>query len=175
MIQRMRLLLLTTTLPLLLAIGGCGHARDPDSAVRLGGRGTLGYHVRAGAASEIPGDAVGFVVTANGQGGYRIAWVAVDGSTSTFSGTADSDGAIDPASVAPLSGREHITLDSNGTTLEFSSVPGSAADGVDFVPATDPIYVDLRIDGAPADIFFTGAETSRLYRSDYNPVAFTSP
>jgi len=162
------------TLPLLL-LAACSSSPPPDRAVPLGPRGELGYHVRAGAASEVPGNQLGFVVTANGSGGYRIAWVAVDGSTSTFSGTADSDGAIDPASVAPLSGREHITLDSNGTTLEFSSVPGSAADGVDFVPATDPIYVDLRIDGAPADIFFTGAETSRLYRSDYNPVAFTSP
>lgn len=167
----MRLLL---TVPL-LALTACSSGPRPDRPVPLGPRGELGYHVRAGAASEVPGNELGFVVTANGSGGYRIAWVAVDGSTSTFSGTAESDGPIDATSIAPLSGREQITLDQSRTTLSFSSVPGSAPDGVDFVPATDPIYVDLRIDGAPADIFFTGAETSRLYRSDYNPVAFTSP
>jgi hypothetical protein len=165
--------LIVGALPFILI--ACSSSPPPDRPVHLGVRGELGYHVRAGAASEVPGDQVGFVVTANGQGGYRIAWVAFDGSTSTFSGTAASDGAIDPQSIAPLSGREDITLDSDGKTLEFSSSATSAPDGVDFVPATDPIYVDLRIDGAPAAIFFTGADTSRLYQSGYNPVAFTSP
>jgi hypothetical protein len=173
MIHGMRHLLVT--LPFLLAVGGCGHGRDPDSAVRLGGRSELGYHVRAGAASEIPGDAIGFVVTANGQGGSRIAWVAVDGSASAFSGSVSSDGVIDPASVATFSGREDVTLSADHRTLDFSSVPSGVADGVDFVPSADPIYVDLRVDGAPADIYFTGADTSRLYLSTYNPAAFTSP
>ena len=66
-------------------------------------------------------------------------------------------------------------MQADGSALDFSSVPQSAPDGVDLVPSTDPIYVDLRIDGAPAPIFFTGAETSRLRQSGYNPVAFTSP
>ena len=86
-----------------------------------------------------------------------------------------SDGTIDPTSVVPFSGREQIDLRGGGSELDFSSVPGAAADGVDFVPSTDPIYVDLRVDGAPASIYFTGADTSRLYLSDLNPVAFTSP
>jgi len=160
-------------LPLLFV--ACASSPRPDSPVRLGAQGALGYHVRAGAASEVPADEIGFVVTANGNGGYRLAWVAVDGSISTFSGSATVDGVIDPASVAGLSGREQLTVSADGSTLDFSSVPGSAPDGVDFVPSTDPIYVDLRIDGAPAPIFFTGADTSRLLQSDYDPVAFTSP
>lgn len=135
----------------------------------------LGYHLRAGAASEVPGDQLGFVVTANGLGGYRIAWVGFDGSASLFSGTASVDGTIDPASIAPLSGREDVTLSADHRSIDFSSVAGSAADGVDFVPSTDPIYVDLRIDGDTAAIFFTGADTSRVYQSAYDPVAFTSP
>jgi hypothetical protein len=169
---------LAFTVPLLATLFtvGCARQHDaPDSPVPLGVRGELGYHVRAGAASEVPGDEVGFVVTANGQGGYRIAWVAVDGSISAFSGSVASDGVIDPASVTPLSGREDITLAADRRSLDFSSVPSSAPDGVDLVPSADPIYVDLRIDGAPAQIYFTGADTSRLYLSQYNPVAFTSP
>ena len=175
MIVRMQRLAVTLPFAVSLLVAGCASGPAPDRAVPLGVRGELGYHVRAGAASEVPGDEIGFVFTANGQGGYRIAWVALDGSTSSFSGTASSDGVIDAASVTPLSGREQIDLSADGSAIDFSSVPSSAPDGVDFVPSTDPIYVDLRIDGAPAQLFFTGADTSRLYRSDYNPVAFTSP
>ena len=161
----------------LFAVGCSEHhgGPSPDSAVPLGPRAELGYHVRAGAASEVPSGALGFVVTANGLGGYRIAWVAFDGSTQAFSGSVTSDGTIDPTSVVPFSGREQIDLRPGGSELDFSSVPGAAADGVDFVPSTDPIYVDLRVDGAPAQIYFTGADTSRLYASELNPVAFTSP
>ncbi len=175
MIQGMKRLTITLPFVASLFIVGCGHDASPDSPVRLGARGELGYHVRAGAASDVPGDEVGFVVTANGQGGYRIAWVAVDGSVSSFSGNVTSDGVIDPSSIAPFSGREQITLSSDRRSIDFSSVPSSAPDGLDFVPSTDPIYVDLRIDGAAAQIYFTGADTSRLFRSQYNPVAFTSP
>ena len=167
----MRLLLI---LPIAL-FAACSSGPAPDSPVHLGARAMLGYHVRAGAASEVPSNEAGFVVTANGLGGYRLAWVAFDGSASVFSGTASTDGTIDPASIAPLSGREDVTLSADHGEIVFSSQPGSAADGVDFVPSADPIYVDLRIDGAPAAIFFTGADTSRLYVSDYNPAAFTSP
>ena len=74
-----------------------------------------------------------------------------------------------------FSGRETIDLGADGSSIDFSSVAQAAPDGVDFVPATDPIYVDLRIDGQAAPILFTGADTSRLVQSGYNPVAFTSP
>ena len=168
----MRLLLI---LPVAFLAACSSGGPPPDRAVHLGAQAMLGYHLRAGAASEVPANEIGFVVTANGLGGYRIAWVAVDGSASVFSGTATSDGTIDATSVAPLSGRENVQLSLDHRALTFSSVPGSAADGVDFVPSSDPIYVDLRIDGAPATIFFTGADTSRLRSSAYNPVAFTSP
>jgi hypothetical protein len=177
MIASMQRLAVTLPLAASLFAVGCSHdgGPRPDSAVPLGARGELGYHLRAGAASEVPSDAVGFVVTANGQGGYRIAWVAFDGQTQTFSGSVTSDGSIDPTSVVPYSGREQIEVHADGSEIDFSSVPGSSPDGVDFVPSADPIYVDLRVDGAPAQIYFTGAETSRLYASELDPVAFTSP
>ena len=173
MLASMRSLALLA-LPFVVA-AGCSSGPPPDSPVHLGARHELGYHVRAGAASEVPADELGFVVTANGLGGYRIAWVALAGSTSTFSGSVESDGVIDPATVAPLSGREQIVVRADGSGIDFSSVPQASADGVDFVPSADPIYVDLRIDGAPAAVFFTGADTSRLMQSAYDPVAFTSP
>ena len=173
MLASMRALALFT-LPLVIA-AGCSSGPPPDRPVHLGARAMLGYHVRAGAASEVPGDELGFVVTANGFGGYRIAWVALDGSTSTFSGSVETDGTIDPATVVPLSGREQIVVRGDGSGVDFSSVPQGTADGVDLVPSTDPIYVDLRIDGAPANIYFTGADSSRLRVSRYNPAAFTSP
>jgi hypothetical protein len=172
MIPTMRRILLPALASLLLV--GCASEPPRDPAVALGPRGMLGYHLRAGAASEVPGGEIGFVVTANGGGGYRIAWVAFDGSASVFSGSVVTDGVFDPASTLPLSGRETITA-RGAAELDFSSVPGSLPDGVDFVPSVDPIYVDLRIDGAAAPIFFTGADTSRLLRSGYDPVAFTSP
>ena len=158
--------------PLLFALG-CG--APPDHAEHLGQRQLLGYHVRAGAASEVPDGDQGFVVTANGLGGYRIAWVAFAGSTSVFTASITSDSTFDPASVLGYSGREQVTLSADAAEIDAQSVPDGTADGVDFVPLVDPIYVDLRIDGAPANIYFTGADTSRLRVSSYDPVAFTSP
>jgi hypothetical protein len=135
----------------------------------------LGYHLRANAASEIPANDIGFLATANGLGGYRLAWVAFAGSTSTFSGSIGTDGVFDAQQVSGFSGREQITLTSDLREIDFSSVPNDQADGVDFVPSSDPIYVDLRIDGGLAHIFFTGADSGRVYQSSYDPVAFTSP
>jgi hypothetical protein len=174
MISRMRPLLVLALAPLVIATG-CASGPPPDGAVRLGARGVLGYHLRAGAASEVPGDAVGFVITANGVGGYRLAWVALDGNASTFSATIETDGTFDPASTLPLSGYETITASADGQTLTAASIPTSLPDGVDFVPSLDPVYIDARIDGAPADIYFTGADTSRLRVTALDPVAFTSP
>jgi len=135
----------------------------------------LGYHVRAGAASEVPANEVGFVVTANGLGGYRVAWVAVDGNVSTFAVTIDNDATFDPISTAGFSGRETITMTSDSREITASSVPGSQPDGVDFVPAVDPIYVSATIDGVPGNIYFTGADTGHLLVTHQLPVAFTSP
>jgi hypothetical protein len=162
-----------TSLLALLALAGCGPA--PDSPNRLGLRGMLGYHVRANAATAIPASDIGFAVTANGQGGYRIAWAAFVGSASTFSGSVTSDGVFDLNQIAGLSGREQITVTTDGREIDFSSVPNDQPDGVDFVPSADPIYVDLLVDGGSGLVFFTGADTGRVLQSSYDPVAFTSP
>src|SRR5690242_4404308 len=40
----------------------------------LGPQGYPGYHVLAGASTSLPAGAIGYLVTANGQGGYRVTW-----------------------------------------------------------------------------------------------------
>lgn len=168
-----------------LGAAGCfGDHRDHgggdvlvDQARPLGAQGLPGYRVRAGAASELPSNDRGFIVTANGNGGYRLAWGDFAGSTSEFSGVISTDGQLDPTQVQPFSGQENLTLAADNRSLAFDSTPGGALDGVDVVSSTDPIYVDALVDGSRVgfNIYFTGAESSLLLVSDYDPVAFTSP
>jgi hypothetical protein len=175
----------TLSLCTIFAVGaaGCfGTHRDDgggiaDQARPLGAQGMPGYRVRAGAASELPANDRGFIVTANGNGGYRLTWGDFAGSTSEFSGTVSTDGRFDPTQLLPFSGNENIALSADNGAFTFDSTPGGALDGVDMVSSTDPIYVDALVDGSHVgfNIYFTGAESSLLLTSDYDPVAFTSP
>ena len=161
--------------------GGGGPPPPPapalDVARPLGAQQMLGYRVAANASSELPAGDLGFVITANGLGGYRVTWSDTYGSAATFSGTITTDGYFDPSQLSGYSGAEDIQLSPDDSTISFASQPGSYVDGVDLVSSTDPIYLDLRVDGAPDgfSIYFTGAESGALLTSDYNPVAFTSP
>ncbi len=148
-----------------------------DAARPLGVQQMLGYRVQANASSELPAGDLGFVVTANGAGGYRVTWSDTYGSAASFTGTITTDGYFDPAQLHGYSGAENIALSADEGTITFSSTPGSYVDGVDLVSSTDPIYLDLQVDGARSGfgIYFTGAESGALLTSDYNPVAFTSP
>jgi hypothetical protein len=136
-----------------------------------------GYHVLAGASSELPAGDIGFVVTANGQGGYRLTWSDTAGSAAHFSGSITCDTTFDPSQLRGYSGYENVGLSSDNTTITFDSVPGANLDGVDLVSNSDPIYLDLLVDGSHNgfNIYFTGAESSLLLTSSYDPVAFTSP
>jgi hypothetical protein len=148
-----------------------------DVAVPLGVQSMPGYHVLAGAASELPAGDLGFVVTANGNGGYRLTWSDTQGSLARFSGTITCDTTFDPAQLKPYSGAENLALSADDTTITFDSQPGANVDGVDLVSQSDPIYVDLLVDGSRSgfSIYFTGARSSLLLNSGYDPVAFTSP
>jgi hypothetical protein len=154
------------------------HSPPPaDVAVSLGVQQMLGYHVSAGSDSELPAGDIGFVVTANGQGGYRLTWSDTLGSTAEFSGTLTCDSSFDPNQVKGYSGYETITLSPDNRVLTFDSVPGAQLDGVDLVSGSDPIYADLTVNGVHSgfSIYFTGAESHLLLTSAYDPVAFTSP
>jgi len=162
--------------------GGGGHpapAPTPalDAARPLGAAQLMGYRVESGASAELPAGDLGFVITANGQGGYRVTWSDTYGSAAAFTGYITTDGVFDPYQVRGYSGAENIEISGDQGMITFGSTPGSYVDGVDLVSSTDPIYLDLRVDGERAGfgIYFTGAESGAQLSSDYNPVAFTSP
>src|SRR5437868_9272264 len=88
-----------------LSLGGCivvdpGH--DPgnggttappradfagEPTLSLGPTAYPGYRVLANSSASIPGCDLGFLVTANGQGGYRVVWTDTLNSAARFSGT----------------------------------------------------------------------------------------
>lgn len=148
-----------------------------DAPVALGLQGMPGYHVLANGSSSLPSGDLGYVITANGLGGYRLTWSDTLGSAAHFSGVITTDGAFDPSQLRGYSGVEYITLSRDARTITFDSTPGRAVDGVDMVSSTDPIYVDLYVDGARTGfgVYFTGAQSGQVIGSAYNPVAFTSP
>ncbi len=148
-----------------------------DAPRPLGAAQLVGYRVESNASAELPAGDLGFVITANGQGGYRVTWSDTYGSAASFTGSVTTDGYFDSSQVHGYSGAEDIQVSADEGTISFSSVPGSYVDGVDLVSSTDPIYLDLRVDGEHTGfgIYFTGAESGAQLSSDYNPVAFTSP
>ncbi len=165
-----------------VAAAGCGDHHDHgfanEPSAPIGARGEPGYHVAAGAFAEIPGGDIGYLVTANGQGGYRLVWTDTAGSPAVFSGTVATDGTFDPNQLVNLNPGGNARVLLNGPSeIDFDSIPGATLDGVDFVTSTEPIYVDALIDGSRVDvgIFFTGAITGALNVSGFDPVAFTSP
>ncbi len=161
-------------------LSGCvvehSHGPGPGPVVipQAGGSGT--YHVLAGGSAEIPGGDLGYVVTANGQGGYRVAYTDTLGSSSEFSGHVTTDGVFDPSQLTSLSGNPSFTLTAPNR-IDFASIPGAALDGFDLVSSTDPIYLDARVNGFETgfDILFAEAPDGAVVTSSFNPAAFTSP
>ncbi|HEY2749008.1 MAG TPA: hypothetical protein VGL86_30515, partial [Polyangia bacterium] len=113
--------------------GGGGGGPPLDTPHPLGTAGVMGYRVAANASAVLPGNERGFVITADGAGGYRVAWSDLPGSHSLFSGTITTDGTFDAAQLRGLSGAEDISLSNDGRSLAFSSAPGVNLDGVDLV------------------------------------------
>jgi hypothetical protein len=153
-------------------LNGSGRSAPPST--------TPGYHVFANATTSIPGGKMGFLITANGTGGYRITWTDTLGSGAYFHGSAFSDTEFEQYSN--YHGLQYLTPSGAGprglpNRLDFSSQAGSGVDGLDLVAATDPIYVDLLINGSSTgvQIYFTDAQTNQVSVATVNPVAFTSP
>jgi hypothetical protein len=159
----------------LVIFAGC-HGPDGEPSFVLGARGLTGYHVLAGAQTSIPGGDIGFLVTANGQGGYALYWTDTAGSPAVFTGNVTTDRGFDPNSTTKVSGSEDVTFTAIDR-IDFSGVPGSALEGIQFVSQTDPVYFDLTVDGSHQGfgIFFTGARSGLVQDSLFDPVAFTSP
>src|SRR5438046_5438972 len=131
-------------LALALPLGGCivethPHYYDPNPPSPPVVTGSATYHVLAGGAAEIPSGDLGYTVTANGAGGYRLAFTDTLGSGAEFAGTVWTDGEFDARQLASLSGGASYTL-SAPNRIDFDSFPGATLDGFDLVSSTDPIY-----------------------------------
>jgi hypothetical protein len=157
-------------------IAGCHVSPDSEPAVALGAQGLTGYHVLANADTSIPAGDIGYLVTANGQGGYALYWTDTAGSPAFFQGTLTTDRGFDPNSTVKVAGTEDVTFTATDR-IDFSGTPGSSVQGVQFVSLTDPVYFDLTVEQSHQGfgIYFTGARSRLVQDSFYNPVAFTSP
>lgn len=155
------------------AVTPTGPSGEP--LVNLGPNNYPGYRVRALSATAIPAGGIGFAVTANGSGGYRVIWTDTLNSAATFSGTLTTDGNFDVGQTQ-LIGSPGLTQ-TGANQYAFSSVPGAQVDGFDVVSSTDPVYLEAKIGGSTAGvaIYFTGATSNLVQTSAQNPVAFTSP
>ena len=158
------------------ALTACQGGSEREPAVPLGRLAMHGYHVLANGASAIPDGEIGFQLTADGTGGYRLTFTSSAGSAAIFAASLTTDDAFDPNSTAKYSGRETVSF-ATASHIDLSGTPGASTLGLDFVAESEPIYLDLSVDGKREGfgIYFTGATTGLVQASAYDPVAFTSP
>ncbi len=139
---------------------GSGRARPADQSAE---------HVLAGGSVTIPDGEYGFTVTANGQGGYRVAWVDAAGVGLRFHGSVFVHGSFSQISST---GMNYATA--TGERLDFESEPGAGALGyVDFVSSTDPITVDALAGSQDGTLWFV--DPSGTTDTAPTPATFTSP
>jgi hypothetical protein len=139
---------------------GSGRARPADQTTQ---------HISPGAAVTVPDQQYGFTVTANGQGGYRVAWVDAAGVGLRFHGSVFVHGSFDQISSV---GMNYATA--SGERLDFESKPGAGTLGyVDFVSSTDPVTVDALAGSQPGLFFFV--DGNNLSTTTSTPATFTSP
>jgi hypothetical protein len=137
---------------------GSGRARPADSAA---------LHVFAGGSVTVPNGEYGFTVTANGQGGYRVAWVDAAAVGLRFHGSIFVHGSF---SQITSTGMNYATA--AGERLDFESQPGAGSLGyVDLVASTDPITVDVLAGAADGTLYYTDGNPQTVV----TPATFTSP
>jgi hypothetical protein len=130
---------------------------------------TAPLHIQANASINIPPGQVGFAVTADGLGGYRVAWVDTASANRRYHGSVFDDGTFSQISAV---GMQYATA--NGGRLDFESAPGAGSEGyVDFVSSVDPIVVDGLVGASGGTLFYVDA--GGLTRAVPTPATFTSP
>ena len=157
-----------------LLLAGC-HVQSSEPVYALGAQALSGYRLLAGANTSMPAGDLGFLITANGQGGYSLHWTDTAGSLAQFSGSVTTDLGFDPNATVKYGGSD-VTFTSD-KRVDLSGAPGADLMGMEFVAQSDPVYYDLYVEGSRQGfgIYFTGAHTQEVQSSDYDPVAFTSP
>jgi len=130
------------------------------------------FRVVAGGSAAIPAGDVGFTVTANGTGGYRVAWSDQSGGGNCMTGIIRGQGGFDTNQTNKLSGSETVTADAN--EVRFASTPGTRVDGVDMVTLGDPLYLDAYLNGSLSNvrIYYQDA-TAGLTTASSNPASFS--
>jgi hypothetical protein len=125
--------------------------------------------VQPGGSVTIPDGEYGFTVTANGQGGYRVAWVDAAGVGLRFHGSVFVHGSFSQISST---GMNYATA--SGERLDFESQPGAGALGyTDFVTSTDPITVDVLAGSQDGSLWFD--DGNGVTETANTPGTFTSP
>lgn len=130
---------------------------------------SMPLHIQANASISIPPGQVGFAVTADGLGGYRVAWVDTAGANRRYHGSIFDNGSFSQISSV---GMQYATA--NGGRLDFESAPGAGTAGyVDFVSSVDPVVVDALNGSGGSALYYV--DTSGLTRAVATPATFTSP
>jgi hypothetical protein len=130
---------------------------------------TTARHILANASIDIPPGQVGFAITADGQGGYRVAWVDTAGANRRYHGSVFVAGSFSQLSSV---GMQYVMA--TGERLDFQSAPGAGTTGyVDFVTSVDPITVDGLVGSSDATLFYV--DGSGVARSVATPATLTSP
>ena len=129
--------------------------------------------VSAGSPASVPTGSDGYVISANGAGGYTLFWIDAANSPRCYSGTITVTGQIDASQTHPH-GNSAPSLVLVDNQIAFASVPQGVGDGVDFVSSSEPIYITALVDSQHApDIFFE--EPTLGSATTASPAAFTSP
>jgi hypothetical protein len=151
-----------------------GASTFADGGDTLGsGRGepsaTTPLHLLPNAPVDFNEGQTGFAVTADGKGGYRVAWVDAAGADRRYHGSIFCAGTFSQITSV---GMQYATA--TGNRLDFQSQPGAGTEGyVDFVSSVDPIVVDV-LDGANAGTL-SYTDGNGVMQSAPTPATFTSP
>jgi hypothetical protein len=133
------------------------------------------YVVAPDVGTVIPGGAIGYSITTNSGGGFKVAWTDTNGSAAHFHGSLFTNGTFGSNVVG--TGTAYATL-VGSNRIDFDSTPGAGLDSVECAPTVEPLIVDLLVDNGYSgfEIFFTDATTGLVSSTGgVNPAAFQIP
>lgn len=154
---------------LVAALAGCGGSGPPRGDIWYGSTtlpnvsANFVYRVKPGAGIDgvVPGQNVGYYVTGNAGGSFRLVWTGdydVTGRTRRMQGSVWTAGAFTSEVIGCAGGfcrpaKDNLvstikTLNGPGQRIDWDSVSTNGLEGFDFVADNVPVYFQLRVDGA---------------------------
>jgi len=144
---------------------------SPDITTLPNEAGITPYVIDPGVGLVVnPGTQAGFGITANTGASYRIVWTGDSNASGTyheFTGTVWTDGMFTNfvpgcnSAFCPLEANDFVSavtpVSPSGQVITFDTFATDGLDGFDFVSTSEPVYFDLRIDGAYVEtlVFFS--------------------